>query len=616
MSIIKSFWKFIRKLQSFVGTLLFLIILVILTSWVSGSLFFDSDQDRDVSRNAALVIDLRGVIVEQESFSSDPYQQLLAGGISQNTRLRDVTKAIELAKDDDNIKAIILDFNKFSGAAPSKLHYIGEKLNDFKTSGKKVLSYGSLYDQSAYLLASFADEIYMHPQGAALLYGYGGFQNYYFDFLNKIKAEVQLFRVGKYKAAMEPFIRSDMSDEAKEANLELYSGLWDAYLRQISLQRGLEEEVIRVGIENADSLVVELGGDLGQLALQNSLVDGLKTRSEWIEHMQNLIGKGRDGSEINAINFMDYLGTKFVVSDLEKGNNIVAIVYATGTIMDGTMPQGTVGGDTLSKQLKEARLDENVKAVVLRVDSPGGSAFASELIRQEVLLLKKAGKPVVASMASMAASGGYWISANADEIWASSTTITGSIGIFGAVPNLEGTLASIGVTTDGVGTSPLIAAGINKPLPEKLKNIIQSNIENGYDRFLNIVAEGRNMSVEQVDEIAQGRVWSGQKALEIGLVDKLGNVDQAVKSAAALADVTDYKVVHWEDEVPFEIQFISKLFDEDSELAKRALNRTKSPEQLLLAKITEKLSLFNKMNDPGHAYVLCVSCISGSTPTY
>lgn len=616
MSIIKSFWKFIQKLQSFVGTLFFLVILVILTSWISGSLFFDSSDDKNASRNAALIIDLRGTIVEQESFSSDPYQQILAGDISANSRLRDVTKAIELAAEDENIKAIVLDFNRFSGAAPSKLHYIGDKLIEFKKSGKKVISYGSLYDQSAYLLASFSDEIYMHPQGAALLYGYGGFQNYYFDFLEKIKAEVQLFRVGKYKAAMEPFIRSDMSEEAKEASLELYSGLWDAYLQQISMQRGIDEQVIRQSIDNADSLVVDLGGDLGQVALQNSLVDGLKTRAEWVEYMQKMVGKGQGGSEINQIRFMDYLGTKFDVSDLEMANNVVAIVYATGTIMDGTMPQGTVGGDTLSKQLREARLDDKVKAVVLRVDSPGGSAFASELIRQEILLLKKAGKPVVASMASMAASGGYWISANADEIWASPTTITGSIGIFGAIPNLEGTLASIGITTDGVGTTPLIAAGVNKPLPDKLKTIIQSNIENGYDRFLSIVAEGRNMTVEQVDEIAQGRVWSGQRAQELGLVDKLGNIDQAVKSAVVLANLDDYKVVHWEDEIPFEIQFISKLLDQNGELAQRALNRTKSPEQLLLAKITDKLSLFNKMNDPGHAYVLCVSCIGGAASAY
>ncbi|MBT5072889.1 MAG: signal peptide peptidase SppA [Kordiimonadaceae bacterium] len=614
MSFIKSFWKFVRKLQSFVGTFLFLIVLVIFTSIILGAFFFDQSDDRQKADNAALVINLKGTIVEQEEFSSDPYGQLLSGGTSSNTRLRDVVRAIELAAEDDDISAIILDFSRFGGAYPSKLHYIGSKIAKFKESGKKVYSYGSLYDQSAYLLASFADEIYMHPQGAALLYGYGGFQNYYLGFLEKVKAEVQLFRVGKFKSAMEPFIRSDMSEEAKLASLELYGGLWDAFITEISTQRMIDENIIRSGIENADQMLIELGGDLGQLALEHSLVDGLKTRGEWVDYMQDQVGRGEKGKGINQLYLNDYLASKVNMSEFNRSKDVVAIVYANGSIMDGNMPQGTVGGDTLSRQLREARLDDNVKAVVLRIDSPGGSAFASELIRQEVLLLKKAGKPVVASFAAVAASGGYWIAADADEIWASPTTITGSIGIFGAIPNIEGTLAEIGITTDGVGTTPLVSAGINKPLPGKLKNIIQSNIENGYRRFLEIVAKGRNMTTEQVDEIAQGRVWIGQKAQEIGLVDKLGNIDQATASAAELAGLDDYKVKHWEDDIPFEVQLIAKMLNQDGTLKALIESKKNSPEQLLMNKITEKLSLFSKMNDPHHAYVLCLNCMGGFNP--
>ena len=529
MSFLKSFWKFIQKMQSFVGTLLFLILMLIFTAFIFGDLLFDSAGEKTKAENSALVLDLRGAIVEQLTFSNDPYEQLLAGDIGSNTLLRDVVRAIDLAAEDDNISMLVLNFSNFSGAYPSKLHYIGRKIEEFKESGKNVVSYGSLYDQSAYLLASFSDEIYMHPQGAALLYGYGGYQSYFLGLLEKIKAEVQLFRVGKYKAAMEPFIRSDMSEEARVANLELYGGLWDDFIADVAAQREIEEDVIRQGVENADQLLLNLNGDLGQLALQNSLIDGLMTREQWVEYMQEKVGKGQQDKRINQINLRDYLASNFQFPTPRQGNNLVAIVYANGTVMDGDMPQGTIGGDTLSRQLREARLDENVKAVVLRVETPGGSAFASELIRQEVLLLKKAGKPVIASMGGVAASGGYWISANADEIWANPTTITGSIGIFGAIPNIEGTLAEIGITTDGVGTTPLISAGINKPLPEELGNIIQSNIENGYQRFLEIVAEGRNMNIEQVNEIAQGRVWSGRKALEIGLVDKLGNIDQAIE---------------------------------------------------------------------------------------
>ncbi len=610
MRLIKSFWKFIQKLQSFVGTFLFLIILLIVSSLILSGLFFDSSEGEQEQSNAALVLNFKGAIVEQEAFSADPYQQLLAGEVNANTRLRDVIKAIDLAAEDDSISSIISNFKDFGGAYPSKLHYIGNKLNEFKKSGKKVVAYGNLFDQSSYLIASFADELYMHPQGAALLYGYGSFQTYYLGFLEKVKAEVQLFRVGKYKSAMEPFIRRDMSDEAREANLELYGGLWDNYIADVAIERNLSAEAIKQGIENSDKTTLELEGDLGQLGLKSGLVDGLKTREEWISYLQDMVGKGPDGKGVNQIGFRQYLDSKVSLADLEPGKSIVAIVYATGTIMDGEMPQGTVGGETLSRQLREARQDDNVKAVVLRIDSPGGSAFASELIRQEVLLLKEAGKPVIASMASLAASGGYWIAANADQIWASPTTITGSIGIFGAIPNVEGTLAEIGITTDGVGTTSLLSPALMKPVPEKVSTIIQSNIENGYRRFLNIVAEGRNMTVEQVDEIAQGRVWTGEKAMQLGLVDQMGNIDQAIDAAVEMADLSNYKVVHWEDKVPFEMQVIAKIFNQDStmkEAAKLALN---SPEQKLLKKIKEKMVLFNLLNDPGHAYVLCVSCMS------
>jgi len=415
---------------------------------------------------------------------------------------------------------------------------------------------------------------------------------------------------------MEPFIRTDMSDEAKEANLVLYNDLWDQYIMQIAKARSIDENVIRDGIENADQLLVALEGDLGKLAVENSLVDGLKTRADWVNYMQSITSAGKDGNGYNQIRFKNYLASKLDIGDLEKRNNSIAIVYATGAIMDGDMPQGTVGGDTLSKLLRSARLDDDVKAVVLRVDSPGGSAFASEIIRQEVLLLKEAGKPVIASMASVAASGGYWISANADEIWASPTTITGSIGIFGAIPNLEGTLAALGITTDGVGTTSLISAGLNKPLPQKLKTIIQSNIENGYHRFLEIVADGRNMTTDQVNEIAQGRVWTGSKAQEIGLVDHLGNIDQAIKAAAKRAGLSDYNVVHWEDEIPFEMQIIAKLFNNDGQSRSLAQSMAQRPEEILMNKITNKLSLFSIMNDPQHAYVLCVNCMGNINPEF
>lgn len=609
MRFVNTLWELIKKIQSITGTILFLLVALIFTLFILRTFVFDSKTDNLSSKSSALVIDFRGQIVEQRSFSNDPYEQILEGSISSNTLLRDVIKAIDLAQNDKNIDMLVLNFDRFSGAYPSKLHFIGQQIEKFKMSGKKVVSYGAIYNQAAYLLASFSNEIYMHPQGATLLYGYGGYQNYFLGFLEKINAEVQLFRVGKYKSAMEPFIRSDMSSEAKAVSRELYGGLWDDYVSEVARQRSLDENEIKLGIENADQLLMELDGDLGQLALKSSLIDGLKTRAEWVSYMQEQVGKGDKKQEINQIYLRDYLSLKMDLPDLTSNKNVIAVVYASGSIMDGEMAQGTVGGDTLSRQLRDARSNEKVKAVVLRVESPGGSAFASEIIRQEVLLLKKEGKPVIASFGGVAASGGYWISANADEIWASPTTITGSIGIFGAIPNIEGTLAKIGITTDGVGTTSFVSAGINKPVPKKLKNIIQSNIENGYQRFLKLVAEGRGMKIEQVNEIAQGRVWSGRKALEIGLIDHLGNIDQAIESAAEHANLKEYKVVTIEDEIPLQIQLLSSLFNNQSEVAQYILNKKTSPEKILVQKINQKLSIFNTLNDPHHAYVLCVDCL-------
>ncbi|MDA0707828.1 MAG: signal peptide peptidase SppA [Proteobacteria bacterium] len=609
MNFIKAIWKFIQKMQSFVGTFLFLIVMLIVSVFIFKAVFGPSSDEYFKPDGSALVINFNGTLEEQASYSANPYQEILSGNIQSYTLLRDVVKAIELAAKDNEIKILVLNMANFKGAYPSKLHYVGNAIDKFKQSGKKVITYGNLYDQSAYLIASFADEIYLHPHGGVMLYGYGSYQNYFLGFLEKINAEVQLFRVGKYKSAMEPFIRKDMSQEAKEANLELFNSLWQEYLGQISKQRNIPIAIITNGIENADQLLRNVGGDMAKLALDNGLIDGIMTREQWVKYMQDTVGTGKNNEGINQINHLQYLATKINMSDFDNKKDIVAVLYANGAIMDGIQMQGTVGGESFSRLIRSARLDKQVKAVVLRIDSPGGSAFASELIREEVLLLKEAGKPVIVSMGSVAASGGYWIAANADEIWASPTTITGSIGIFGAIPNLEGTLDSIGITTDGVGTTSLSTAAVFKPLPEKVKNIIQSNIENGYQRFLELVAEGRHMTTEQVDEIAQGRVWTGIKAQEIGLVDYLGYLDQAIEASAKQAELKEYRIVHWEDKIPFEMKIIAELFGDDP--ANDALLKFKNdnPQSLLIRKIMDQLSVFKILNDPQHAYVLCLNCM-------
>ncbi|VAV94841.1 Signal peptide peptidase SppA (protease 4) [hydrothermal vent metagenome] len=601
------FWKYFRKFQSVVGTLLFLALVVFITISI-----FKGDRV-SVPEQAALVVSLDGAIQEQKIYNQSPLAAISGQAAMRQTILRDVIRAIDLAARDDRITMMIINTNKLAGALPSKLHYIGDAMSRFRETGKKIVTYGDSFSQGGYLIASYADEIYLNPYGAVMLYGYGSYRSYFKGFLDKIKAEIQLFRVGKYKSAMEPFIRSDMSPASKEASLALMGDLWTEYTQSVEQGRNLITNSIRDNFDKVDADLAGLKGDMAELALQYDLVDGLKTREDWRTLLAERLGTKKSNLKNRIINHHAYLAANARAK--VPSEKLIAVVYANGTIMDGQHPQGTAGGDTVSRHLREARLNEKVKAVVLRVDSPGGSAFASELIRQEVLLLKSAGKPVVVSMGSLAASGGYWISANADEIWAAPTTITGSIGIFGAIPNFEGTMAAIGITTDGVGTTSLSMAGVSKPLPEKVKALIQSNIENGYDRFLNIVAEGRNMTVEQVNEIAQGRVWTGNKALELGLVDKLGTFEDAVKSAAGRAKLDDYKVAFWEDPIPWEAKLIADFMERHATVGKMLMAKTIRPQDILAARIMEKLSIFGQLNDPGHAYVLCVSCMAGFSDT-
>lgn len=601
------FWRYFRKFQSVVGTILFLFLML----FIIVSLF--REKGVTVPQKGALVISLEGSIQEQKIYDKSLIQIISGNKVERQTILRDVIRSIDLAAKDDRISLLVMNVDGLTGALPSKLHYIGSAMSRFRATGKKILIYGNNFMQNGYLIASYADEVYLNPYGSVLLYGYSSYQTYYKGFLDKIKAEVQLFRVGKYKSAMEPFIRSDMSPAAKEAMHALLGDLWADYSTAVEQGRALDKGSFGNIFTRADTDITAVKGDLAALAMQYKLVDGLKTREQWRELLARNLGVNVAGLGRKTIDYRAYLAAYPAGIPIQK--DMVAVIYANGTIMDGPQPQGIAGGDTVSRHLREARLNNRVKAVVLRVDSPGGSAFASEVIRQEVLLLKKAGKPVVVSMGSLAASGGYWISASADEIWAAPSTITGSIGIFGAIPNLEGTLAAIGITTDGVGTTDLSVAGLGKPLSAKVKTIIQSSIENGYDRFLSVVAEGRHMTVDQVNDIAQGRVWSGKEAQKIGLVDKLGTFDDAVKSAATRANLADYKVAYWEDPVPWDIKLISDIAERHPELGQMLSGRmlsgmTRSPQNILAARIMEKLSLFSQLNDPGHAYVLCLACVA------
>jgi protease-4 len=601
------FWRFIRKFQSVVGTLLFIILMFFVISMMFGA------KPKPQFNNATLMVSLNGSVSEQERMI-DPQEALLANDLPHQHLIRNVIKAIKRAGTDNRIKNLILDLDGLGGIGASKTYYIGEALKEFKASGKKIYVYGEYLGKAAYLMASYADEIYLHPQGGIFIDGYSSYRFYYKEFMENIKAEVSLFRVGKFKSAMEPYIRNNMSEADKVSRKEFLGSLWNEYVDVIAKNRGFEGAGFKNALQNIDLEIVKSGGSFASFAQSQKLVDGLKSRTEWSEYVSKLAGKIGRSSDLNIINYGYYLMDK---PAFKFAKEKIAVIYITGAITDGNAVIG--GGDRIARHLREARKDKNVKAVILRIDSPGGSAFASEIIREEILLLKKEGITVVASMGSLAASGGYYVAADADEIWAAPTTITGSIGIFGMIPNFEGTLKEVGIHVDGVGTTDLVPVGIIKRLPEKFSKIMQLNVENGYRHFIELVANGRGMSVQEVEAVAQGRVWIGRAALENGLIDNLGTFDDALAATAKSLGLENYRLKYWRDKPEFKQELLNMLTEVSIE--ERAgtqmkgadfsnfKNSTRSkPQQKLLMKIYDDLKILNDFNDPQNLYLLCEEC--------
>ncbi|HEY8233484.1 MAG TPA: signal peptide peptidase SppA, partial [Vicinamibacteria bacterium] len=463
-----------------------------------------------VPDGAALMLKPRGTIVEQLS-PVDPVERFLssntgAGAAASETLLKDLVDALRLAKDDARIKAVYLDTNDMSGAGFTKLRDLRDALADFKKSGKKVIAYGDAFMQAPYYLAAQADEVYLHPEGMVLITGYGGFRQYYKEGLDKFGVEMHVFRVGEYKSAVEPYLRNDMSKEAREMSLDTYGDLWRGWLGDVAAARKLEPGDISALIEAMPDRLRAAGGDMAKLALDAKLVDKLAPRDEVRQRIITLVGEDKENHTFKQVTHADYLKAKGGDRTGASGRSkAVAVVVAKGTILDGSQPTGTVGGDSTARLLRRARESESVSAVVLRVDSPGGSAFASDIIRRECELVRKAGKPLVVSMGTVAASGGYWISTASDEIWAAPETITGSIGIFGVFPSIHKPLAKyLGVHTDGAGTTRFTGAlRPDRPLDGGVADVIQQGINDGYEDFLARVAEARKLTREQVDAIGR-----------------------------------------------------------------------------------------------------------------
>jgi protease-4 len=627
--IFSGLWSGITFTRNLVLNLVFFILLFSFIAVIA------SNEDQIIVPNkTALVLNLVGDIVEQKH-EVDPMNAFVNEALEQaedkpEILLADLVKMIADAKNDDRVQLLVLQLQGLNRTGLTKLQDIAIALNDFKSEGKKIIALGDGFTQDQYYLASTADDIWLNPEGYMLIDGYGRYNMYFKSALEKLSINQHIFRVGTFKSAVEPFIRDDMSDAAKEANKLWLNDLWQQYKTDVAKQRGFSKENFDETAEQLITKFSKANSSFAEYALNNNWVDHLKTRQEMRSELINLVGKNKEGDTYSHIAYKDYLkvtssplAAQEVLTETIQTDK-VAIIVAKGTILNGNQKPGTIGGDSTAKLLRKARYNDNVKAVVLRVDSPGGSAYASEIIRQEVELLKKAGKPVIASMGTYAASGGYWISAPADIIYAAPSTITGSIGIFGMMMTFEDSLSKLGIYTDGVGTTDISGFGPTRPMSEGMKQLFQLTINKGYQDFISLVADNRDMTLEQVDEIAQGRVWTGVKAKELGLVDELGTLTDAIVAAAELAELEAYDTLLIEKTPTTHSKIMQALLGNTATLASFVMGtQTNSLVELstqaaenehgmaaLIKMMKTQVTQANAFNDPQGKYTLCLACSS------
>lgn len=611
--VIKFCWRTLNFIRDLVMNFFFLLFVLLLMTIVSLTSSMKKSTVKLSADKGALLLNLDGYLADNRDDALGWQQALRELSSNERTPMQistfDVVYAIDRAKTDDSIRGLVMDLNYFTGGDLPAMNYIGKVIQDFKTSGKPVIVFANNYSQSQYFLASFADQIYLNPVGQVSVQGLSQEQLYYKDLLDKLAITPHIFRVGTYKSAVEPFLRNDMSPEAKANMNQWLNGMWKSYVQIVSSNRHISAETLLPDTKQYLSELKALKGDSTAYTLKRKLVTDISTNLDLEKKLTALFGKNEKG-EVNMIDFSTYLsGFEDRMSPSNEENKI-AIVNVEGAIIDGESIDGEVGGDTVSHLLRKAHDDEHVKAVVLRVNSPGGSAFASELIRQEVDNLQKAGKPVVVSMGAMAASGGYWISSTADYIIADKNTITGSIGIFAMLPTFENAIKKIGVNADGVATTELAETSVFSPLSKNTQDLYQLEIEHGYDKFLELVSRGRQMSKPAVDKIAQGQVWLGSDAFKHNLVDELGDFDRAVEKAGELMNLHRETVI--------ENYSIEWMTEEDSSIMGKLYRDLKQGSQQLMTswldlpkpiqQLKQNLNQLNKFNDPKGQYLYCLNC--------
>lgn len=598
LNVIKSIWKIINLIREIFLNLIFLIVIILIFGVIS--LIKEAQTEEITPQQGALLVDLEGVIVDNTFYSDEIYalQNKIYGkkvNTSRENSLFELIEKIAQATTDPNIDSIILKLDNFVGTDMSSLQYIGKYLTKFKEAKKPIYAIGSNFNQSQYYLASYADKIYLTPLGAVNVYGLSANNLYYKTLLDNLKVNTHVFRVGTYKSAIEPFIRNDMSDEAKSNTSRWLNLMWDNYLADISTLRKKAASQLVPEPDVMLSQIKAAGGSMTNYALSNGLIDNIASYYEFEDEVVSQ----------DTVSIYDYKLKNNQQQTAKKPR--IAVVFVNGTITDSGNSSGVAGSQDIVEQLRYIRQDlnkNNIQAVILRVNSPGGSVDASEAIRSELEALQDYEIPIVVSMGGMAASGGYWISTASNYIVASPNTITGSIGIFGIIPTFENSLSHIGVYSDGVSTSPLANQNMAQNLPDELNQLMQLNIDNGYNSFISLVAKARNMTTEQVDKIAQGQVWLGVEASKNGLVDKLGDFDDAVEMAATLANLTDYEIDWQKPEGSWFSDFYTGLI---AILPKSTAEVVF--EQLPQAKqLQEQISLWDKFHDTQNRYIYCLNC--------
>lgn len=609
--VLNNMFRTINFIRLFTLNVLFFIIIIALVL-----VFYSSKKHIEIAKNTTLQLDFTGEIVDQEhlfDLSAVLSDRLNSKSSQKNQyQIDEILQVITHATHDNKINSILLDVNHLTSANLNQIADIGDALNKFKAAGKKVIAISDNYSQIQYLLASYANKIYIAPQGMVFLPGYSVYRLYFKELLDKLLITPHIFKVGTYKSYVEPYTRKSMSNATRMANSHWLNQLWDNYIASVIAQRSKISNISRSAVDPSlfqlTNALKKAQGDSAVYAKQVGLIDVIDSRFNIIGHLKKEAIK--KGKKLTLVTYDAYRSTLPKLYANKKYKNKVAVIYASGEILAGKQSPGIIGGETLSELLQKAIENTNVKAVVLRINSPGGSAFSSEKIRQQILALKLAHKKVVVSMGGIAASGGYWIASAADYIYASSTTLTGSIGIFGMYASADKALKKIGIYNDGVGTSPLAGLSPTRPLNPELSHILQMGVDAGYKRFLQVVAEGRHMSVPQVQKVAEGRVWTGKDAAELGLVDKIGNLSDAINKAGNLAKLNNkFDVIQIKSKIPPNQEILNELISSSAKYMPQS--KASSMIEMLgnyFGGLYEQSSIISRFNDPKGQYIYCAMC--------